>query len=149
MTTDNLSFFQFVHYPYNYSNINDFNTTTNSNPTLKTAAKDYNLKEALPFLTIGSLGVLLNGFTIIVLASSQELCKKILNTLIIHQSIIDLISSASLMGTAHLDGQDLPGLKGIIADLYCIFLPGKIIYWTPVLVSTLHLIWMNVERYLR
>ncbi len=43
---------------------------------------------------------------------------------------------------------DIHGLKGVLADVYCIFLPGKMLYWTPVLVSTLHLIWINIERYI-
>ncbi len=43
---------------------------------------------------------------------------------------------------------DVHGLDGTIADVYCIFLPGKMLYWTPVLVSSLHLIWINMERYI-
>ena len=123
-------------------------TDTHKDNIDEKTSKGYNIEPALPFLIIGCLGVLLNGFTIIVLGSSNELRRKILNTLIIHQSIIDFLSSAYLIGTAHLSMGDLHGLKGTIADIYCIFLPGKMLFWTPVLVSTLHLIWINVERYI-
>ena len=139
----------------NFSKVNTSNTSgfgnnySNTNRTNNMHANnDYNIDVALPFLVIGSLGVLLNAFTILVLGSSNKLRKKILNTLIIHQSIIDLLSSAYLIGTAHLSMGDRHGLEGSIADVYCIFLPGKMLYWMPVLVSTLHLIWINVERYI-
>ncbi len=124
---------------------------TNTSPTtfanLDNENKEYDLETALPFLIIGSFGVFLNGFTVFILGSSSKLRKKILNTLIIHQSIIDLICSAALIDTAHLSTTDLHGLEGTLADIYCIFLPGKIIYWSPVLVSTFHLVYMNAERY--
>ncbi len=107
----------------------------------------FDLETALPFLIIGSFGVFLNGFTMVILGSSSKLRKKILNTLIIHQSMIDLICSMALIGTSHLSTTDLHGLEGSVADIYCIFLPGKILYWTPVLVSTFHLVYMNAERY--
>ena len=134
------------------STVNYINNTIiqnyNNSVSNEDDSKRYNLKDALPFLIIGSIGVILNAFTILVLGSSSHLRKKILNTLIIHQSIIDLICSGSLIGTAHLSYSDPHGLDGILADIYCVVLPGKIIYWTPVLVSTCHLIFMNIERYI-
>ena len=131
-------------YPNDY--LNNTSQTTFANQDNEN--KGYNLETALPFLIIGSCGVFLNGFTVFILGSSSKLRKKILNTLIIHQSMIDLICSMALIGTAHLSTTDLHGLKGTVADIYCIFLPGKIIYWTPVLVSTFHLVYMNAERYM-
>ena len=85
-----------------YNNVN-FSTESDQDSN----DNGYNLEAALPFLTIGSFGVFLNGFTVVILGSSVRLRKKILNTLIIHQSIIDLICSASLIGTAHLSTTDI------------------------------------------
>ncbi len=93
---------------YNTGNNTFNNDTHNENGT----SDGYNIDLALPFLLIGGFGVLLNLFTIIVLSSSPQLRKKILNMLIIHQSVIDLISSAYLIGTAHLSMADLHGLTG-------------------------------------
>ncbi len=134
---------------YNYSLLPTFsNNYINDNNTHNNTSKKYDIERALPFLIIGSFGVILNALTIIVLGSSSVVRKKILNTLLIHQSIIDFVSSVALLGTAHLSLDDQHGLEGTIADVHCIFLAGKMIYWTPVLVSTLHLIWINVERYI-
>ena len=83
------------------------------------------LERSLGFLIIGIIGVVANAFVILILGSSTKIRQKLVNTLIIHQSFVDLSASVLLIGTAHIDGADQHGLEGIHAEVYCFFLMGK------------------------
>ena len=98
------------------------------------------LERSLGFLVIGVIGVFTNLFVIIVLGSSTKLRQKLVNTLIIHQSFVDFLSSVALVGTAHPDGGDEHGLTGVHAEVYCFFITLKWPLWAIMDVSSLYCI---------
>ncbi len=120
--------------------------TTTVDPADPSADSD--LERSLGFLVIGGIGIVSNLFVICVLCSSATIRKKIVNVLIVHQSFVDLLSSAALVGTAHLDAAaDKHGLSGVHADIYCFFIASKWPLWTLMMTSSFSLIFLNVERY--
>ena len=82
-------------------------------------------ERSLGFLVIGIIGTVANLFVILILGSSLQIRQKLVNTLIIHQSFVDMLSSIALVCTAHLDGLDQHGLTGVHADIYCFFVAPK------------------------
>ena len=110
--------------------------------------KETYLERALGFLIIGGIGIISNLFVIFVLASSAKIRKKLVNTLIIHQSFVDLLACIALVGMAHLDGSDPHGLEGFHAEVYCFFVMGKLPLWLLMEVSSFSLIFINIERYI-
>ena len=85
-----------------------FNLTEGHNASLaKTEYIDYKityLEKALGFLIIGLIGIFSNLFAIFILGSSSKRRQKLVNTLIIHQSFVDLLASITLISMAHIDG---------------------------------------------
>ena len=106
------------------------------------------LERSLAFLIVGFTGILSNLITIYVLGSSAKIRRKLVNTLIIHQSFIDILASMSLVGMAHLDGTDQHGLVGLHADIYCYFVANKFPLWAMMDVSSFSLMFLNIERYI-
>ena len=80
-----------------------------SNETKPVENGETYLERASGFLIIGIIGVVANTFVIIILGSSAKIRQKLVNTLIIHQSFVDLLASVALIGTAHIDGLDPHG----------------------------------------
>ena len=111
-------------------------------------AKEIYLQRSLGFLIIGGIGILSNVFAIFTLASSAKLHQKLVNSLIIHQSFVDMLASIALVGTAHIDGLDPHGLEGTHADIYCFFLMAKWPLWVMMNVSSFSLVFLNIERYI-
>ena len=69
-----------------YPNLPDctyFNSTNNVDRT------ETYLERSLGFLIIGIIGIVANLFVILVLGSSAKIRQKLVNTLIIHQSLVD------------------------------------------------------------
>ena len=110
--------------------------------------KETYLERSLGFLIVGFTGILSNLVTIYVLGSSAKIRQKLVNTLIIHQSFIDLLASISLVGMAHLDGTDQHGLEGLHAEVYCFFVANKFPLWAMMDVSSFSLMFLNIERYI-
>ena len=106
------------------------------------------LERALGFLVIGIIGVVANAFVILILGSSERIRRKLVNTLIIHQSFVDFLSSVMLTGTAHIDSLDQHGLEGLHADIYCFFLTLKWPLWVMMDISSFSLVFLNLERYI-
>ena len=106
------------------------------------------LERSLGFLIIGIIGIFSNLFAILILSSSPKIRRKLVNTLIIHQSFVDLLASIALVGMAHLDGGDPHALHGVHADIYCFFISGKWPLWVMMDVSSFGLMFLNVERYI-
>ena len=82
-------------------------------------------QRSLRFLIIGIIGILANGFLIIILGTSVKIRQKLVNTLIIHQSFVDFLASVALVATAHLSPYNPHGLVGVHADVYCYFVMSK------------------------
>ena len=110
--------------------------------------KETYLERSLGFWIIGGIGIISNLFTIFVLASSARIRQKLVNTLIIHQSFVDLLPSVALVGMAHLDGTDPHGLEGFHAEVYCFLVMCKLPLWLMMNVSSFSLIFLNIERYI-
>ena len=130
--------------------ITSTNLATNS-PSQKSStamSEETYWERSLGFLIIGMIGILANAFVIFVLGSSIIIRKKIVNTLIIHQSFVDLFASIALVGTAHLSAADKHGLEGVYADIYCFFVMSKWPLWLMMLTSSFSLMFLNVERYI-
>ena len=106
------------------------------------------LERSLGFLIIGIIGIVSNSFAIFILGSSPKIRRKLVNTLIIHQSFVDLLASIALVGMAHLAGSDLHGLEGLHAQVYCFFISGKWPLWVMMDISSFGLMFLNVERYI-
>ena len=91
--------------------------------------------------------MLSNFFVIIVLSSSVKIRQKLVNTLIIHQSVVDMLASIALIGTTHLDGLQPHGFKiSILAKLYCFF--AMALVWTLMNISSFSLLFLNIERHI-
>ena len=110
--------------------------------------KETYLERGLGFLIIGGIGIISNLFAIFILISSAKIRKKLVNTLIIHQSFVDLLACIALVGMAHLDGSDHHGLEGLHAEVYCFFVMCKLPLWLMMEVSSFSLIFINIERYI-
>ena len=119
----------------------------NSTEKLVMTPKETYLQRSLGFLIIGGVGIISNVFAISILASSAKIRQKLVNSLIIHQSFVDMLASLALVGTAHIDGLDPHGLEGIHADIYCFFLMAKWPLWVMMNISSFSLVFMNIERY--
>ena len=48
-----------------------------------------------------------------------------MNTLIIHQSFIDMLASVFLVGLAHIEVPDVHGFEGLHAEVHCFFINCK------------------------
>ena len=128
----------------NRSTLSNTSWSETSNGTMN--GESY-LERSLGFMVIGIIGVVANAFVILILGSSAKIRQKLVNTLIIHQSCVDMFASIILIGTAHIDGSDQHGLEGIHADIYCFFLMGKWPLWVMMNLSSFSLVFLNIERY--
>ena len=125
-----------------------YGNSTNSTEILASVEKQSYEERNLGYVLIGIIGLLSNLFVIIVLGSSVKIRQKIVNTLIIHQSVIDMLTSAALIGPSHLDGSKPHGLDGLHADIYCFFILTKFPLWVLIDISSLALVFLNIERYI-
>ena len=110
--------------------------------------KETYLERSLGFLIVGFTGILSSLVTIYVLGSSAKIRQKLVNTLIIHQSFIDLLASIALVGMAHLDSTEPHGLKGLHAEVYCYIVANKFPLWAMMAASSFSLLFLNIERYI-
>ena len=118
------------------------------NNTPKVEDEETYLERTLGFLIIGGIGIISNLFAIFVLGSSAKIRQKLVNTLIIHQSFVDLLSCMALVGMAHLDGSDQHGLEGAHAEVFCFIVMCKLPLWLLMDVSSFSLIFLTIERYI-
>ena len=134
--------------PCNESLSNFFPQNSVSNLTDLNGNTETYLERSLGFLIVGGIGICSNLVAIYVLGSSPKTRRKLVNTLIIHQSFIDLLACVFLVGMAHLDGTDQHGLEGFHAEVYCFFVANKFPLWGMMNVSSFSLIFINIERYI-
>ena len=124
------------------------NETCNATEATLIGNKETYLERSLGFLIVESIGILSNLVAICVLGSSAKIRRKLVNTLIIHRSVIDLLASIALVGMAHLDGTDQHGLEGLHAEIYCYFVMNEFPLWGMMDVSSFSLMFLNIERYI-
>ena len=118
------------------------------NTTEFTQDKQTYIEKSLGFIILGFIGIISNLFAIFVLGSSAQIRKQLVNTLIIHQSFIDLLASVFLVGLAHIEVTDVHGLEGFHAEVHCFFINCKWPLWLMMDVSSFSLIFLNIERYI-
>ena len=125
-----------------------YSNVTDSTGMVVAMEKQSYAERNLGYVLIGIIGVLSNLFVIIVLGSSAKIRQKIVNTLIIHQSVVDFLTSAALIGPSHLDGSKPHSLDGFQADIYCFLVLTKFLLWVLIDISSLALVFLNIERYM-
>ena len=124
------------------------NNSSIHNISINSGNRETYLERSFGFLIIGVIGILANAFVILILGTSVKIRRKLVNTLIIHQSFVDFLASVALVGTAHLSAGDQHGLEGVHADIYCFFIMGKWPLWFMMLTSSFSLMFINIERYI-
>ena len=124
------------------------NSSSMHNISITSSNKETYLERSFGFLIIEIIGILANAFVIIILGTSVKIRRKLVNTLIIHQSFVEFLASVALVGTAHLSAGDQHGLEGVHADIYCFFIMGKWPLWFMMLTSSFSLMFINIERYI-
>ena len=98
------------------------------------------------YIVIGTIGILSNTFTIVVILSYPSMRKKLCNMLIINQSLVDFGGSLFLLASANV-AVDKVGLYGISGYLYCIFWITKFPMWACFVGSSCNLVFITLERY--
>ena len=99
------------------------------------------------FITIGVIGVLGNGFVILVIGLSKTMREKLTNIFIIHQSIVDLLVALFLILTVATVKHSYK-LDGLWGELVCKFWLTSMPMWMAVMASTYNLVALTLERYL-
>ena len=74
--------------------------------------------------------------------------QKLINTLIIHQSFVDLLASIALISMVHIDGAYQRNLEGLQAEIFCFFVNCKLPLWLMIDVSSFNLMFLNIEIYI-
>ena len=118
------------------------------NTTDLTPDKQTYIQRSMGFLIVGCTGIISNLFAIFVLGSSAQIRIKLANTLIIHQSFIDLLASVFSVALTHIEVPDVHGLEGFHAEVHCFFINCKWPLWLMMDVSSFSLIFLNIERYI-
>ncbi len=73
----------------------------------------------ITYILIGIVGVIGNLFVVVVLMSSKALRQKIPNILLIHQSVVDGVTSLFLIITSTNTYDNSGGHTGLMGELYC------------------------------
>ena len=104
--------------------------------------------DVIVYITIGVLGIVGNGFSAFVIATSKVMLKTTTNVLILNQCIVDFVCSVSVIAQAHIVyGQggfyDLEGL------VKCQLWTSKVIQWSLFISSTSNLVAVTLEKYIQ
>ena len=101
-------------------------------------------------LTIGSIGLLSNGFVVVVIVCFTSMHKQLANVFVINQSVIDGVSSLILIIQAASSSKIpslIPGHLG--SELYCRVWQSGLLQWSVFTSSTYNLVVLTIERYLK
>lgn len=98
------------------------------------------------YMVLGSIGIIDNGFTLVVIFSSKSMRQKVTNKLIINQSAIDWVASLLLIANAPTlaDPRSPPGVAG---QLWCRLWVSNYLLWSVLSSSSFNLIAITIERY--
>lgn len=102
------------------------------------------------YITVGIIGILDNAFALTVLVASKSLRRSLSTTFLIHQSLVDFISSVLLIASYDTNkGQVLTegGKWTLAGELYCQLWGGRMFMWGFVMISTYNLLLLTLERY--
>ncbi|XP_070537644.1 galanin receptor type 1-like [Ptychodera flava] len=96
--------------------------------------------------TIGTLGVVGNLLVCIVFSRMKGQMRTLTNLFIFNQSAIDLTTSVSFLIRKCSPSIVVPA--GVAGDLYCMFWKSGFVSWSLLMVSSLNLTALTLERYL-
>ena len=98
-------------------------------------------------LLVGVVGLLDNGVALFAIKSVAAVRKRLGNLYVIHQCVVDLLCSLSLM-MHYLFFLISPQLEGYQGVVLCKIMGSEALMWTAWGVSTFNLILVNVDRYI-
>ncbi len=97
------------------------------------------------YLIMGVVGIVGNALSITVLARFPQMRKKLANLFLIHQSVIDLLTSVVLIAnTLTMKQYYLAGIRG---HLFCVVWQSMFLLWGLYSVSTYNFCALSVEQY--
>lgn len=99
------------------------------------------------YLVISVLGISGNFIVFVVLISSKDLRSKFTNQYILNQSVIDLLTSISMIIFSYVTYK-YEGPVGLVGDLFCRLWDSRFILWALIHSSTYNLLAITFERYL-
>ncbi len=122
--------------------------TVTSSPVAGLPGNVFPVKGVILYLYLfwGGLGLLGNGLSMVVLARQPQLRKKLANLFLIHQSVIDFLTSLLLVSSTltvrpyHLDGS--------LGHFLCVVWQNLFLLWSLYTVSTYNLCALSIEQYL-
>lgn len=127
----------------------DLNATTNS-PKKQEASTviltDYVVEKI--YIAIGSIGIIGNAFTCIVMLSSRTLRKHFTNLFILNQSMLDGMAAVFLMLSTVFEDNGRY-LSGLADQLLCSIWYAKAQLWGMYISSTYNLLSLSIERYMK
>lgn len=101
---------------------------------------------SIVYASIGTVGVVGNLLTVVVMCSSAKLRSKITNMYIINQSLLDLVVSVLIIAISNLNYY-IP-YRGLTAQWYCLGWQSRAFVWGLMASSTYNLVALTLERYL-
>lgn len=102
---------------------------------------------------IAFVGMFGNGLVLFVFHKTPSLTSKLSSVLVIHQSIVDFLTSFFLLTSSftewYLENSTmLYELPSSLKDFYCKFIARKLLVWIGFLVSIYNLVFLSFERYI-
>ena len=98
--------------------------------------------------TIGSVGVLANGFVLIVLIGFTKIKYGLSTILLIHQTVTDTVCSAFILLSKGLSMTDLVKYTGVFGEIGCRILFNNNLFWMSFTASSYSIVSITLERYL-
>lgn len=99
------------------------------------------------YIVIGTVGIIANGMTVAIMASSPKTRNSFTNWFIINQSVLDLWSAVFMIVSIPANRKIFVNLSGVGGDLLCKFWLGKVFMWSLFVSSTYNLVVLTFERY--
>ena len=112
-------------------------------------ARTPHLEVALRYalIVIGVVGILSNGFVVLVIAKYKAMLKSVANVYILNQSVIDAAASMSLLLFYILNDERRKPMSGLSGEVLCCVLASGYVIWSLMTSSTTNLVALTLERY--
>lgn len=102
--------------------------------------------EAKLFIGVGVVGVINNGFVVVVIMSSKSMRSGLVNLFIINQSMIDLLTSVFMMVNYPTSMNYVMVVGGLGGEFICRLWMSKLSVWSLFMSSSYNLMALTVER---
>ncbi len=97
---------------------------------------------------LGILGIVDNGFVMVVILCYKPMRTKLTNVYIINQSIVDLVVSFFFLITLNFRIKIYQFKSDLVKELLCMLYKTQVFMWSMYMVSTYNLIAISVDRFL-